>query len=106
MSLVKRSARIACSGLPQRQAMGLLTMMAIACVGVNVPPAIAQQVEEQAIELTENASGEIQPVTIDDRLDDSSETLDNGSYYDSYTFAGQAGQAIVIDMTSSDFRFV
>jgi CHAT domain-containing protein/tetratricopeptide (TPR) repeat protein len=71
-------------------------------------PAIAQaqtsfNSTNQAIELTEDANGEIEPVTLNGRLDANSETLNDGSYYNAYTFAGQAGQAIAIEMTSSDF---
>jgi CHAT domain-containing protein len=86
-------------------------LMAIALELTSIPswrsPAIAQaqtsfSSKNQTIELTEDANGEIGPVTLNGRLDANSETLDDGSYYNTYTFAGQAGQAITIEMASSD----
>lgn len=55
-----------------------------------------------AIAQTRLAEG-FEPIDIAGRLEAGDRTLDDGSYYDSYTFEGEAGLTLVIEMESAEF---
>ena len=45
----------------------------------------------------------LENTTVRDRLDSSSQTLEDNRYYNSHTFEGKAGQQITIELTSNEF---
>ncbi|WP_293105911.1 tetratricopeptide repeat protein, partial [Moorena sp. SIO3I6] len=45
----------------------------------------------------------LESTTVRDRLDSSSESLENNSYYNRHTFEGKAGEQITIELTSDEF---
>jgi CHAT domain-containing protein len=58
-----------------------------------IPSAIAQIIVEEGFE----------PVEITGSLDAGDRTLSDNSYYDAYTFSGDAGMAVIIEMHSAEF---
>ncbi len=74
--------------------LGLIAVVPIPTLGQTSPNALPQQALPQ---------GERQATTVDGRLDSSSETLEDKSYYNVHTFEGRAGESVTIDLTSSEF---
>jgi hypothetical protein len=59
-------------------------------------PALAQ-------ESANPSSSEIEPLRLEGRLERSSATLEDGSFYNRHSFQGIAGQAVVIRLNSTEF---
>ena len=59
------------------------------------------QAVQQSVEISQALPGELRGIS--GRLDGNSNTLDNGSYVNTHLLEGIEGQAIAIEMSSSDF---
>jgi CHAT domain-containing protein len=73
--------------------MGLVAVVPTPTIGQTRPNSPSQQLPQ----------GQRQPTTVNGRLDSSSNTLEDKSYYNVHTFEGKAGESVTIDLTSSEF---
>ncbi|MGG6295625.1 CHAT domain-containing protein [Leptolyngbya sp. AN02str] len=84
------------SPTPKLLVVTALTAFALAapaspCLSASVPLAASPTIDNS------------QPTTVHARLDERSQTMEDGSYYNVHTFEGVAGQNVLIEMVSPDF---
>jgi serine protease Do len=73
--------------------MGLVAVVPTPTLGQTRPDSPSQQLPQ----------GKRQATTVNGRLDSSSETLEDKSYFNVHTFEGRAGESVTIELNSSEF---
>ncbi|WP_048323659.1 pre-peptidase C-terminal domain-containing protein, partial [Crocosphaera watsonii] len=67
----------------------------------------AQNINSRVIGLSSEGivllANNVKGLNVEGRLDNNSQTLDDGSYYNVHTFEGKAGETLTIDLSSEDF---
>ena len=87
----------------KRGLLGFTTLIgAIGLLG-GIPTSTFGQTRLNSSPSQELPQGARQATTINGRLDSSSETLEDNSYYNVHIFEGKAGEQVTIELTSSEF---
>lgn len=69
----------------------------------NVSIPVARSQTEREVSPPPETISPTQTNTIRGQLDSNSDTLEDGSYYQTHTFTGEAGEEIAIEIVSADF---